>query len=137
MVEDVVGHMMDATDRIIEAVDRLITIPGDQRANLPFAERLVFYVVAARCQIDIGGFTSLWDSFSADELDFLVNGLRRVGENVVVNALNTATKQLNEARSVTERGKLKDSLEGIGQQVSSRLWELDEKLTALIDAELA
>lgn len=128
---------MDAADRISEAFDRLITIPVDQRANLPISERLVFYVVAARCEIDIGGFASLCNAFSADEFDFLVEGLRRLGENDVVNALNSATKQLNEARIATQRAEIENSLEVIGQQVSSRLWELDEKLTALLDTELA
>ncbi len=63
---------MDSTTRIITEFDRLLNLGRDSIASRPIAEQVVYYVVAARCEIDINGFASLYEQLlKRAELDVL------------------------------------------------------------------
>jgi hypothetical protein len=76
---------MDATDRIVEEFARLVALGRDGVAARPQAERIVYYVVATRCEIDLGGFASVFEQgLSAAELELLIHGLQQMGEGELV-----------------------------------------------------
>ncbi len=52
---------MDSRNRIVEEFDRLVALGRRGVASRPLAERVVYYVVATRCEIDIDGFASVYE----------------------------------------------------------------------------
>ncbi|HEY4262268.1 MAG TPA: hypothetical protein VGM98_19060 [Schlesneria sp.] len=72
---------MDATDRVAAEFDRSVALGREGVASRPMAERYLYYIVATRCDIDIGGFSSVYEkSLTADEIQILIDGLGRIGE---------------------------------------------------------
>jgi hypothetical protein len=72
---------MDAPDHIVEEFDRLAALGRTGVARRPAAERVVYYVVATRCEIDIDGFSSVYEQdLNAEELATLVDGLNQIDE---------------------------------------------------------
>ncbi len=73
---------MDATYRIVEEFNRLVAMGREGVATRPVAERIVFYVVATRCEIDIDGFASVYEQdLNPGELTILISGLSQIGES--------------------------------------------------------
>src|SRR6476469_7410676 len=72
---------MDASQRIIDEFDRLIALGHETVLTRPYAERVVYYVVVARCEKDMEGFSSIYEqALTATEMGVLVDGLRQLGE---------------------------------------------------------
>jgi hypothetical protein len=81
---------MEVTDRIVEEFNRLVALGRGGVAQCSSAERVVCYVVATRCEIDIDGFASVYEQdLNPAELTILVNGLQQIGENVLADAFHS------------------------------------------------
>ena len=79
---------MDATDRIAQEFDRLVALGRSGVAPRSAAERIVYYVVATRCLIDIGGFASVYEQdLNPAEVAILVDGLNEIGEKRLAREL--------------------------------------------------
>jgi hypothetical protein len=133
---------MDATDRIVEEFDRLVAMGRDGVATRPLAERIVYYVVATRCEIDIDGFASVYEQdLNPAELDLLIAGLERIGEADIAAQFRRGFDLLKADGFYSHRDwnavspSVTEEIDAIGEWIGSRLWELDEKLAALLDAE--
>jgi hypothetical protein len=131
---------MDATGRIVEEFNRLVALGRGGIAQRPAAERIVYYVVATRCEIDIDGFASVYEQdLNAAELAILVDGLNQIGESELADEFDHGFGLLKQDgfyehmnwNNVSE--SVKADIEGIGQRVGDRLWALDEKLAAILD----
>ena len=131
---------MDATDRIVEEFDRLVALGRDGVAARPPAERIVYYVVATRCEIDIDGFASVYEQdLNPAELEVLIKGLQRVGEPDLAAEFRRGFELLQSDGFYAHMNwnkvasRVKADIDAIGDRVGPRLWELDEKLAALLD----
>jgi hypothetical protein len=131
---------MDATDRIVEEFNRQVALGRKAVASRPAAERIVYYVVATRSEIDINGFSSVYEQdLDAAELMILVDGLRRIGEEELASEFRRGFEllQADGFYGHMNWNKVSDTVEteiqAIGKRVGDRLWALDEKLAALLD----
>jgi len=131
---------MNATDRIVEEFDRLVAMGRDGVVTRPAAERIVYYVVATRCEIDIDGFSSVYgQDLNPAELAILVEGLGQVGEHELASEFRRGYNLLNADGFYGHMNwnKVSDSvraeIDRIGERIGDRLWSLDEKLAALLD----
>jgi hypothetical protein len=109
-------------------------------ATRPKAERILYYVVATRCEIDIDGYDSVFEQdLDAAEVAFLVDGLKRIGETELASEFQRGFESLDADgfyghlnwNNVSD--SVKAEIVAIGQRVGDRLWGLDEKLAALLD----
>jgi hypothetical protein len=132
---------MDATDRIVQEFNRLLAIGQEQMPSRSFAERSVYYIVAARCEKDMEGFESIYSqAFSEAELVILIEGLRAVGEEKMASGFAQGLKLLRQDgflghgdwRKVSEDVRRK--LQKIGEGIGDRLWDLDAKMIMLLDS---
>jgi hypothetical protein len=133
---------MDATDRIVEEFDRLVALGRNGVATQPLAERIVFYIVATRCEIDIDGFASVYEQeLNAAEIEVLIDGLQRIGEAELAAEFQRGFELLESDGFYTHMNwnniapSVKTDIDAIGERVGPRLWDLDEKLAALLDDE--
>lgn len=131
---------MNSTDRIVEEFNRLVALGRDRVATRPTADRVVYYVVAARCEIDIDGFASVYEQdLNPRELAILIDGLSQIGESDLAGEFLRGFELLKQdgfyehmnwnRLSDTTKGEI----EAIGERVGDRLWALDDKLAALLD----
>ncbi|HEY2588462.1 MAG TPA: hypothetical protein VGI81_22160 [Tepidisphaeraceae bacterium] len=131
---------MDATQRIIQEFDRLVALGREAVGSRPLAERVVYYVVATRCEIDIDGFAAVYEQdLDLAELEILIDGLGRIGEPELAAEFRRGFESLK-ADGFYEHmiwkqvsPAVKDEIDAIGQRVGDRLWKLDEKLVVLLD----
>lgn len=131
---------MDATDRIIEAFNRLVAVGRDGVAARPANEQIIYYVVATRCEIDISGFSSVYEQdLNPTQISILVDGLNRIGENDLADVFNRGF-QLLKLDGFYEHmdwnkvsNAVKSEIDLIGLLVGDRLWALDRKLALLLD----
>jgi hypothetical protein len=130
---------MDATDRIAETYDRLVALGPGGIATRSVAERIVFYVVATRCFIDIDGFASVYEQdLNQGEIAILVEGLNRIGEDELAEEFGRGFELLKRDGFYEHMNwdKVSDSvraeIEAIGEKVGDRLWALDEKMATLL-----
>ena len=130
---------MDAANRIALEYDRLIAIGRDALSSRPMAERFVYYVVSVRCEIDINGFSSVYEQYlSADELLLLADGLTRLNEPTLTLEFRRGYDLLNAEgfyqhlnwNLISESAK--NQIKEIGELVGDQLWNLDEKLVDLL-----
>jgi hypothetical protein len=135
---------MDATDRIVEEFDRLVALGRDGVATRSLAERIVYYVVATRCEIDIDGFASVYEQdLNPAELEVLINGLRGIGEGELAAEFRRGFEALESDGFYAHLNwnkvspDVKAEIDAIGERVGPRLWELDEKLAALLNDDAA
>jgi hypothetical protein len=135
---------MNATDRIADEFDRLNALSPARLAKRTLAERVVRHVVATRCEIDMGGFASVYEQLLGPaELDVLITGLERIREKRLATQFRRGVDLL-EADGFYGHGNwkkvsadVKKQIDAIGERVGSRLWDLDEKLSKLLDEEAA
>ncbi len=52
---------MDAKERVTEVFDRLVNLDPVQREQTSRAEQVLFYIVAVGCEIDICGFSCVFE----------------------------------------------------------------------------
>jgi hypothetical protein len=135
---------MDPADRIITEFYRLHALGRDAISSRPIAEQIVYHVVAARCEIDINGFASLYEQLlNPPELDVLINGLIRINEPDLAAELRRGFELLksdgfyDHMNWIKVSPAVKAQIDAIGKPVGDRLWELDGKLAALLDNDPA
>jgi hypothetical protein len=133
---------MDATNRIDEVFDRLVALGRNGVVARPLAERIVYYIVATRCEIDINGFASVYEQeLNPAELEVLIDGLQRIGEAELAAEFRRGFELLESDGYYAHMNwnkvapRVKASIDAIGERVGPRLWDLDEKLAALLDDE--
>jgi hypothetical protein len=129
-----------ATDRIVEEFNRLVAIGQERMPEQSYAERVLYFVVATRCEIDMEGFQSVYEqAFTPWELNTLIDGLRRIGENKLAEEFAEGFGLVNEAGFYNHKNwnlvpeEVKERINEIGERVGDQLWTLDEKLVALLD----
>lgn len=132
---------MDATDRIAEEFDRLVIMGRDGVAQRPVSERIVYYVVATRCLIDIDGFASVYEQdLNPTEIATLIGGLSQIGETELADAFSRGFELLKHDGFYKHMNwnmvsdPVKSEIEMIGTRVGDRLWSLDDKLSTLLDS---
>lgn len=132
---------MDATDRIVEEFDRLVAIGRSGVAKRPIAERIVYYVVATRCEIDINGFASTYEQdLNPGEIAILVDGLNQIGEKRLASQFQRGFELLEASGFYKHQNwnevsdSVKSEIDAIGERIGDQLWDLDEKLAGLLDA---
>ena len=132
--------LMDATDRIAEAFDRLVRLGRDGVSKRPASERIIYYVVATRCEIDIDGFSSVYEQhLNPAEIGTLIDGLNQIGEKDLADEFCRGFELLKRDgyyehmnwNNVSNAAK--SEIELIGTRVGDRLWALDDKLATLLD----
>jgi len=131
---------MDATDRIVEAFDRLVAVGRDGVARRPAPDQIVYYTVATRCEIDISGFSSVYEqALNPTEISILVDGLNQIGEKDLADAFYRGFKLLRDDGFYEHMNwnrvsnAITSEIELIGVQVGDRLWALDGKLARLLE----
>jgi hypothetical protein len=134
--------MTDATNRIVEEFERLVALGRDGVVTRPLAERIVYYVVATRCEIDIDGFASVYEqALDAAEIKALIDGLERIGEAELAAEFRRGFELLESDGFYIHMNwnkvapGVRADIDAIGERVGPRLWDLDEKLAALLDDE--
>lgn len=131
---------MDAADRIIEEFDRLVSLGNDGVAKRPTSERILYYVVITRCTKDIGGFATVYEQeLTAAELVVLIQGLEDIDEHELAGEFRRGFELLEQSGFYEHMNwtmvpdSVATEIEAIGKRVGDRLWNLDEKLAALLD----
>lgn len=133
---------MDAVDRVAKEFEQLVALGPSGIAKRSSRDRFIYYVVAARCSIDIGGFPSVYEQLlSAADLATIIDGLNQIAENDLASEFRRGFELLDTDGFYAHRNwqKVSDSVKteinAIGERIGDRLWDLDEKLAALLDGE--
>ena len=131
----------NSSDRIVEEFDRRVGLGRHGVASRPLAERVVYYVVATRCFIDIDGFASVYEQdLGREELALLVDGLNKIEESELAEEFRRGFEMLDAHGFDAHRNwnnvaeSIKAEIDEIGKRIGDRLWDLDTKLAALLDA---
>ena len=131
---------MEATDRISEEFGRLVALGRGGVAKCAVAEQVVYYVVATRCEIDIDGFSSVYEQdLNPSEITILVDGLNAIDENELAAEFGRGFRLLKQNGFYEHlnwnqvSSDVKAEIDAIGDRVGDRLWSLDDKLARLLD----
>jgi len=127
--------------------DRFETIsarcgPSGRPTALPRNEQTIWYVVATRCDIDMGGFASVLDQLLTEsELLFLVEVLAELGEPELSSAFQRTHVVLAHAGFYRGPSRMYQDLDPSVQarletiatsiEVNAGLWGLDDRLAQL------
>lgn len=128
-------------ERYGELVDRMGG--SDSTAHLSEPDRIIWYVVSARCTLDMSGFEDVFhQTLPEDALLFLIASLARLDEPQLADAFRRAHAALRRVGYLdmpncfwsdfgpefeAELAEIEDVV-----RANDRLWDLDEKMTALI-----
>ncbi len=133
---------MNASDRISEVYDSFVKAGPDRLMNRSKAEQLVWFVVLARCEKDMNGFSSVFEqALDENGMRVLTSGLHSIFEPELADAFSQAFQALrldgfyehliwNRVSDASKR--LIDEIE---DRVGERLWDLDEKMAAMLDSD--
>ena len=123
---------MEATDRISEEFGRLVALGRGGVAKCAVAEQVVYYVVATRCEIDIDGFSSVYEQdLNPSEITILVDGLNAIDENELAAEFGRGFRLLKQNGFYEHlnwnqvSSDVKAEIDAIGDRVGDRLWSLD------------
>ena len=115
--------------------------PSGRPEGLPHADRLLWYVVATRCEKDINGIESVFDQLlNEEELLFMVDSLMALQEPELAAAFQSAHAALAVVNFYGSGAQCHDFGDVLARELESvdaaldedgRLWRLDEKLTRL------
>ncbi len=135
---------MNDAEYIADRFNDIITRcdPDGRPTNLPHAERLIYYVVAVRCEMDMNGFESVFDQLlTKAELEYFTGVMGELEESELALAFQDARILLDDAGFFDQPASatydlpqlVRDRLEQVEDRVrlEERLWELDSKLAAL------
>jgi hypothetical protein len=86
----------------------------------------------------MNGFDSVFEqALKLEEVEVLIGGLRSLDEDRLADEIEAASKLL-QRHECYSGGRIsddvRDRLESIGDRIGDRLWDLDSKLVALLDA---
>lgn len=111
--------------------------------ELHHRERVIYYIVSVRCEIDMNGFESVLDQLlTEDEVDFIGSALEELNEEDLASAWRKISSLLksvgHKPRGISPVSSLpqavRQQLETLAHEASAgdRLWKLDERLTELL-----
>jgi len=136
---------MDDYEIIADRFNDIITRcdPAGRPSGLPHAERVIYYIVAVRCEMDMNGFESVFDQLlSRNELETFVGFLAELDERDLALAFRDARELLDQVRFFDQPTvatydlpqMIQRALEKIEERVrkTERLWALDTKMATLI-----
>ncbi|MFO0483307.1 MAG: hypothetical protein ACK52M_17045 [bacterium] len=135
---------MDASAEVTRRFEDIVKRCGmtGGPTGLPHAERVIYYIVSVRCELEINGFNSVLDQLlNDDELDFFGASLEELSEEHLANAWRSISSLL---KSVGHKPRGSSPVRTVPQAVrqprealarlansGDRLCHLDEKLLAL------
>lgn len=136
---------MDASSQIADRFSEISEKCGESArpTDLPENDRIIWYVVATRSEMDMGGFESVFDQLlTEDELLFLIASLERLGEPKLASTFRRVHGALKQAGFYDAPGRMchefGPKLEAVLAKAEAFLqddqclWELDPKLAALL-----
>lgn len=117
--------------------------PSGRPTNLPEHDRIIYYVISTRCEIDMNGFNSVFDQLLTEsELCFLIDALEQLGVPQMAGWFDRARFRLrragffdNDSMRVSDLDKDESGLlDDIEEEIRNNdsLWGLDECLVDLI-----
>lgn len=127
-----------------ELVERTNCHPSGRPVDLSQNDRIIYYVISTRCEMDMNGFDSVFDQLlTEDELQFLIEALVELKSPVLANLFERARSRLKAAGFFDDEATMVSDLEtldgrGLLDDVeaslreNNTLWEMDEKLVRLI-----
>jgi len=134
-------ELVEYYDQIIERCNETENARPD---GLSHNDRIIFYVISVRCEIDINGLESVFDQLLSErELSFLIDALNELENPGLAKIFSEAHTRLKESGFYTDTEKsvsdltpesesgLLDDLEERLQK-NDELWELDEKLSSMM-----
>jgi ABC-type transport system involved in cytochrome c biogenesis ATPase subunit len=110
--------------------------------GLPHAQRVVYYIVAVRCEMDMNGFDSVLDQLlTEDELHFVCASLEELNEESLaatwwkiasfLKSVGLKPSGSSPIRSLPQAVQQELDVLAKTANAGNRLWHLDEKLAAL------
>jgi len=136
---------VDASQLIVDRFGDISERCGESArpTHLPECDKIIWYVVATRCEMDMEGFESIFDQLlTEDELLYLIASLDELREPAMAEAFRRAHSALRRVgfydrpdRMCHEFGpELEAELAEVEAFFDSdqKLWSLDQKLAALI-----
>ena len=137
--------MMNADVIVADYYTRLVDrVNASGVGHLSENDRIIWYIVSARCEKDMEGFDSIFIQFASEtELPILIEGLNRIDEHELAALFKRAFQALQKAGFYARgtpsyyqlQGELADEIEQLGELIGDRMWGLDEKLVPLIEAD--
>lgn len=136
---------MDADERIADEFDRLLTLDADERAVEPASRQAIFNIVCLRCQKDMSGLDSILDQNLPESFYIrIVDCLRKIDEPQLARHINSMVEWMrsheffeHSAATAIPEAEKADFEERFDDAIGDQLWDLDEKLGALLDDEAA
>ena len=134
---------MNASDLISGEFNRLLEFGHTRMHERSFAEQVIYYLVIARCEKDTSNFISIFEQgLTKKELEILIEGLREIDEPILAHEFTRALALLNREGFYPGLDKelsaaAEAEIEDISDRIGDRLWDLDEKLTTLLNANAA
>lgn len=129
---------MDASERIAQIFDRLVQL-GRNASEFTSSERIVYLVVATRCEIDINGFASVYEQHLVpEEIEILIDGLDQINERSLGDEFRRGYDVLKSDGFYEHMNwnlvsdTVKSEIAMIGARIGDRLWDVDEKLSSLL-----
>ncbi len=137
-------YTMDSSAEVARRFEEILRRCGATgRPNrLPHGERVIYYIVSVRCEIDINGFDSVLDQLlTEDELDFVGASLEELNEENLAAAWRKIASLLKSVghkpcgsspvRSLPQA--VRQQLAALAHEANAgdRLWHLDERLAKL------
>ncbi len=141
---------MDASIAVAEYFNAVIAQcnrnPSGRPHNLPWHDQIIYYVVSTRCEMDMNGFDSVFDQLlTENELGLLVEALNDLRLPQLAASFDDARSRLRNAGFFDDDSIMVSDLENdeiefladIEEVIRSNdsLWNLDDRLAALIDAK--
>jgi hypothetical protein len=132
----------DPSEIIADFFQELVHRPPETRPDWSHGDEVVWHVVSTRCEIDINGFEGVFEQLlDAGGVDFLIAALAELGESTLAGAFAAAHSLLLDAGFKAQATSASDLPEGVQRRLTeignsitdgNRLWEIDDKLAALI-----
>ena len=137
-------YAMDSSAEVARRFEDILSRCGTagRPDELPHWERVIYYIVSVRCEIDMNGFESVLDQLLTEgELDFVAASLEELNEDALSAAWRKIASLLktvghrprgtSPVRSLPQT--VKQQLEALAREANAgdRLWHLDEKLAEL------
>jgi hypothetical protein len=129
---------IDARERIAKIFDRLVQL-GRNALEFTSSERIVYLVVATRCESDINGFASVYEQHLVPEgIEILIDGLDQINERSLADEFQRGYDVLKSGsfyehmnwNLVSDTVKSESAM--IVARIGKRLWGVDEKLSSLL-----
>ena len=138
---------MDASTRVAayfeDLIERCNSSGAGRPTSLPLYDQYIFYVISTRCEMDMGGFESVFDQLLEEsEIAILIAALNKLGNTTLADAFSTARGRLADAGFfadeemmvcdlATANGGFLDDIEETVRE-SNLMWDLDDSLATLL-----